>query len=326
MEKLDAGFLLQDNDEIVGCEEFRQVLLNHHPALFKLFATLVPISSSADELEIRRVFTDWINFITLDQRISYTFVGFFVHAYCTWWACSRVHLLPVVTLGFAGSAAAQARPWTLVDVTGCYQALYYLCLWIPNRTLNQHLWYYGSQFMTFFLWTAWFLVDGQTQWLLDQTQPTYGRWNAVYTPLLYWLVFSVLFSRSIGLAAIVIDAEREQAADRTVTRSLGGTTRDLLQTLNVKYAGLFMYACPMLCVLYYWTYRPAVGFREYGTDLVEWPSYLYLVFVCITVNVLAWVWRTFLTFQIQFVVWDSDWSSGIVVLLHEKELNVGIVY
>jgi hypothetical protein len=35
---------------------------------------------------------------------------------------------------------------------------------------------------------------------------------------------------------------------------------------------------------------------------------------------------TFLTFQIQFIIWEKEWKTGIVVMNYGSDVSVGVIY
>jgi hypothetical protein len=113
---MDPEFLILKNYDILGGEKFKKVLFIHHKGIYQLFEKLWPIPASATEIEIKQVFAEFINDISIDYNLKYSIIGYLMHMYLTYWAWHRV---PPSSLYFWRSSIE--AEWTMVDCASLIQ-------------------------------------------------------------------------------------------------------------------------------------------------------------------------------------------------------------
>ena len=304
---------------ISGTESFKQVLLSHSNGLFELFKKMHPIPGNADEEEIGTVFIDFINYVTIDSQMSYSLLGMVIHLYLTIWSGGRVF----ATCNSYWSLFHTARIPTLTEFTGKIQFLYYLLLWIPYPTINQFISYYGTIITGSSLWMTFFLIRTDFVHVLNWgNKDGYYSWNAVYIPVIYFAIFTFSYARQISLSCWIWATDRDYYfTDGEYIKS--SRILNIIKLINLwtwKIVYMFM---PLLSVWMFWLTRPSILVES---DLIFWPSTISLMIYSSIITAVFTGWLTFLTFQIQFIIWEKEWKSGIVVMNYGSDINIGVIY
>lgn len=243
------------------------------------------------------------------------------------WALARVsYFIPLVRMVIQNDTS---RPWTLVDVTGYIQACFYLLLWMPEKSLNQFVLYYGSTIYSGSLFMTFFLVDSSGSWMLGTGNANYKTWNAVYTPIFHWWVFAWIYRKQIGLATWIGSIQRKEDLSSPKPPPPQPMLSNLLKFIRnfsrISYNPAFV-LFPLTSFLIYWFFRSSIPLTLVEGDVLYWPGTWTLLTYSAIISTVSALWLSFLTFQIQFTLWDRDWENGICVLFYDNDLSIGIVY
>jgi hypothetical protein len=183
--------------------------------------------------------------------------------------------------------------------------------------------------MSHSLWATFWLVDPMAKWNLGSSGlPIYSSWNAVYIPLLYWFLFSASFSMQAGIAAFLGSNDctdllyRNQlfASPKIVDR-LMGYVRVVNQATHRP--ALFLSSFGI-----YWFYsigKPIVPMLYYGNDVIYPPSMFSFLAICSFTFCISITWSSYLTFQYQFIVWDEEGDSGLIILNRDKHYSIAVI-
>ena len=71
---------------LIGPLLFQETVHSHGKALFKVFSKQNPIPQNSDNDEIGFVFLNWLNWVLVDYRRSYSYWGYSLHIYYTWYS------------------------------------------------------------------------------------------------------------------------------------------------------------------------------------------------------------------------------------------------
>lgn len=212
----------------------------------------------------------------------------------------------------------ETRPWTLVDMSGWIQAIFYTAIAIPNRKIQEFFYCYGTLVTNGTLWLTLWYVDSNSTWILNGGKGgQYSTWNAVWTPLFMWMLFTWAFRTSIGLAYWMESMEIDKITDAPTKLQLAILWSWSISGWGLSAVGVLLYKCIIGL-----GFSPVLG----NSDLVQMPGIFGLFFWSFLIN-LGWgVFLGFLCFQYQIIVWDKRWQSGLIVMAFDSDISIGIIY
>jgi hypothetical protein len=311
----DPKHLFYTTKEQESLSGYHSILFKHRFGLFNLFQKAFPDSKDDPEPIQKQMLKDFINQIGYDLHYHYTLLGYIIHIYYIYWSLSRV----LYCFG-EWSLYCDARPWTLVDASGWIQCLFYIGTFMPSSTIQQFTYYYIFYCINGALIFTFFMIDSDYKWILSGGKE-YSTWNAVYTPILYYIVFVLMFSTRMALSCWVMsEFRRYELSD---TRISGHS--QYIHSLNQWTWITVYFLLHFTSFLLYWAYRYYKDIHQV-TDLISWPGKFTMLLFAAMMGMISSAWVSFMTFQHRFIVWDEYWKSGLVLFEFQGEISFGVIY
>ncbi|KAI8910939.1 hypothetical protein EDD86DRAFT_203979 [Gorgonomyces haynaldii] len=327
-DSFDPIFLFDQTEGSRYLEE----LIHYRKQLFRMFLKYVPCPEAVEDDEYKKVFMDYIHYITSDMRISRSLFGWLVHFYILYTCWTRACYNPET----ARTQYLPRQSPELVDFCSLILYYYHLTTTISHflyPKLEYFIMFYGSFIVNSVLVWAWWQVPSKHDWILSGG--VYQSWNAVYTPLFWWFVYLWNNRNRMGLSywEHMYDIyECVGYTPFTTNHSLLKPLESVLKRLDFTRMRLmfdilhriFLYLTPLFVIRLFAYYRS--GWQVSNADVVQLPSWLFTLFLCAVCYLCMTIWYTYLTFQIHCVYWFKDLKSGVVLNFFEGESTLALVF
>lgn len=292
---------------------FQSQILSIRYTLLTAFQQLVPCPAKIDDLEYKQVFTRWCYHITRDMPIRYGTGMYILHLYIIYWSFCRIHYCPETGNTFS---TWSTRPPSIVDFSMLIQFMFYTAVFVlqlANRKSEAYVLVYGSYLVNAAVCTAFWTAWAKDGWLLSGGK-MYGKWYALYVPVVYWWAFLVCNRNRMGVwfweyrqeAQVFIDkADESENAGNPANKRIKKLTK--LQTImenQRKYCvrlvfwtlRIYKLFTPLVVLwLYRYIYQPStLPLLLLHIDLFNLPGIFYAIFICIVSFLGISVWISYL--------------------------------
>jgi hypothetical protein len=310
----DPGIFICPKEQVDALPQFSKQIYTHRFGIYSLFKKAYPDQNKEDPLVQQELFNEFLDRITYEIKLSYSFIGHIIHLYYIYWSFGRA-----LNCSFDGNSLyCDLNIWGLVDSLNWMQFTYYFLSYLKSFRIQQFIYYYGSLAMNGSLFFTFWMVPSSHKWVLNGK--TVGTFNAVYTPWFYYLIFMFLFSNKIALCCWLQSSFRKYTNEDAETFGVFGVIHGLVQWLWKPTYFLLPFTSLLLC----WAMRDFDHF-DLPKDIVHFPGKITLLFFGGLIMMLSSFWVSFMTFQHRFVVWDDYWKTGLILFEFEDEFSLGII-
>jgi hypothetical protein len=268
-------------------DDFGQQIYLHRHGFYALYKHYVREPTDYD-------FFRFLDSTALRMKQSYSKIGYMIHGYLIYWSWSRIFCFHGV-----------CPEWTLVYTTGWIQAIYYTLTFQPNVLLQQWAYYYGSLIMNGALFLSLTLSKSNNQWILQGEM--HGTFASLWKPIVFYILFLMTCSR-VRLASWILGCYRERESQSVGHRFF---------KLSWK---LMFFLFPLVG---YFAYR--MGPHKQYQDITVYPN-SFLLLLDLLISFASYAWINFLTFQIEFIVWEKYWERGLVLMKFGSDVTIGVLY
>jgi hypothetical protein len=269
---------------------FERQLYIHRKGFYNLFKKL-----SQNEYE----FSNFMDATVVQMKQSYSIIEVLIHVYVTIWSFQKVIYCSEFEF------PCKYRPWTLADSSQWIQFMYYFLCWIPIPKLQQYTYYYGSLMMNGTLFLTYFLTK-EYQGILSGG--INGSFSALIVPAIYYVIFLFTCAR-VRLSSWIIISQRQRPI------------QSRLQLVHQYLWKPFYFLIHMSNLILYNLFT-----NHYDLSNDKHPNWILLFILNLIICSISYTWINFLTFQIQFVVWEEYWHRGVVLMKFGPEVTIGVLY